>query len=73
MASKKNPTREWTAVGAARDARIATVDFFRAAPIARSWQASKLLGSYQVKVTHLGGHEAEAALLLFTGMGYPES
>lgn len=76
VASKQKPTREWTAVGAARaarEARIATVEFFREAPIARSWQASKLLGSYQVKVAHLGGHQAEAALLLFTGMGYPES
>jgi hypothetical protein len=49
------------------------VEFFREAPIARSWQASKLLGAYQVKVTHLGGHQAEAASLLFTGMGYSES
>jgi hypothetical protein len=77
MASRKRATREWTAVGAARaarEARIATVEFFREAPIARSWQASKLLGAYQVKVAHLGGHQAQAAaLLLFTGMGYAES
>ena len=46
VASTKKPTREWTAMDAtraAREARIATVEFFRGAPIARSWQASKLL------------------------------
>jgi hypothetical protein len=76
VVSKEKLTREWTAVGAARaarEARIATVQFFCEAPIARSWQASRLLGSYQVKVAHLGGHQVEAALLLFTGMGYSES
>jgi hypothetical protein len=66
----------WTAVGAARaarEARIATVQFLRQAPSARSWQASKLLGAYQVKLAHLDGQTKTAALLPVTGMDYSES
>jgi hypothetical protein len=74
MAGRKKIT-EWTAAGAARaarEARIATVGFLREAPIARAWQAQKLMSSFRVKVAHLGQEEL-AASLLFTGMGYAQS
>jgi hypothetical protein len=74
MAGRKKIT-EWTAAGAARaarEARIATVGFLREAPIARAWQAQKLMSAFRVKVAHLGQEEA-AASLLFTGMGYAQS
>lgn len=74
--------KEWTALGAARaarEARIATVEFLRQAPIARTWEAQKMLSAYQLKVAHLGAEVAReaaqsvAATLLLTGMGYSET
>ncbi|MGZ3143794.1 hypothetical protein ACVDFE_17715 [Lentzea chajnantorensis] len=74
--------KQWTAAGAARaarDARIATAQFLREAPIARAWQASKMVGAFQLHTAHLATQTDErtarraAAELLFTGLGYPET
>jgi hypothetical protein len=74
--------KSWTAAGAARaarEARIATVQYLRDAPIARTWQASKLHSSFQATAAHLGTHadhrtaQHSALTLLFTGLGYSES
>jgi hypothetical protein len=60
-----------------REARIGTVRFLRDAPIARAWEATKMLSAFQVKVAHLGTQadaqtaQTAAAELLFTGLGIP--
>lgn len=67
--------KDWTAAGsarAAREARIATTTFLRSAPIARLWHAGTLMEAFNTKVAHLHD-QAAASLLLFTGMGYPET
>ncbi|MEX5635732.1 hypothetical protein AB1460_24590 [Parafrankia sp. FMc2] len=71
MVAKKK-TRGWTQAGAARaarEARIATIDFLAHAPIARGWHLNRLVSAYQVHETHTGSRDAAAALL-FGGMGY---
>lgn len=66
--------KKWTAAGAARaarEARIATVDYLRHAPIARRWHGQRMREAHQLLAARLGGQEAKAAALLFNGMGYP--
>ena len=53
----------------ARDARIATVQHLRSAPIAQEWQKGKLIQAFQTHYA-LTQDEHEAMLLLFGGMGY---
>ncbi|MDI5936878.1 hypothetical protein QLR68_01335, partial [Micromonospora sp. DH15] len=63
---------KWTVARAARyarDARIATAAYLREAPVARTWQISKLMRAHQVHTAHLGQPEA-ATMLLFGGLGY---
>lgn len=76
MTGTKKP-KPWSVARAARlarDARLTTARFLGEAPIARQWQASKLAAAYQAKLDHLGAqHRREAAALLLTGLGYPES
>lgn len=62
----------WSAAGAARfarEARIATAGHLRTAPVARHWQACKLLSAYSLYLQHTGSPEA-ALFLLLGGLGY---
>ena len=74
--------KSWTAAGAARaarDARVETMRFLRDAPIARAWQASRMMSDFHVKVEHLKAQtdertaQAVAASLMLVGLGYPQS
>ncbi|TQM78153.1 hypothetical protein FHX81_0403 [Saccharothrix saharensis] len=72
----------WTAAGgarAAREARIGTARFLGEAPIARAWQASRLMSDFEVKMetlsaqTDAGTARSVAMSLLLGGLGYPMS
>lgn len=54
---------------AARQARIATVEHLRHAPIARTWHLGKLWEAFQLHTENLGSRHA-ATLMLFGGLGY---
>jgi hypothetical protein len=74
MARKRN--KEWTAVGAARAARemrISTTAFLRDAPIAKVDRAHRLMDATELHREHLGGVHDPAVMMLFTGLGYPET
>jgi hypothetical protein len=59
----------WSLVGAAREARIATVKHLREAPIARLWHMGKLQRAFQFQAASTGD-PAAAAAMLFGGLGY---
>ena len=70
MGGRREPA--WSLAGSARsarEARIATVRHLRHAPVARLWQAARLLSAYQLHLAHTD-HPAAARTLLFGGMGY---
>ncbi|TCC64751.1 hypothetical protein E0H73_10355 [Kribbella pittospori] len=72
----KKQKKGWTAAGAARAARehrTTTAEFLRRAPIARIDRAQRLVDAFELHRSHVGGHEEAAALMLITGLGYPET
>lgn len=77
MASRKSGSKRagtWSlarAARAAREARIATAAHLRDAPIARTWEFSKLATAHHMQVKQTGNRDAARALL-FSGMGYRE-
>jgi hypothetical protein len=65
-------SKKWTAAGAARagrEARIATAEHLGGAPIARLWQAGKLMYGYELALGQVDGHESIAQAMLLGGMG----
>lgn len=64
--------KQWTLTGAARaarEARIATANWSRNAPIARRWEMAKLVNAYTVHHTQTGDSKLAQALL-FGGLGW---
>ncbi|MBW0095334.1 hypothetical protein I4I73_04885 [Pseudonocardia sp. KRD-184] len=64
-------SKKWTAAGAARagrEARIATAEHLDGAPIARLWQAGKLMYGYELALGQVDGHESIAQAMLLGGM-----
>src|SRR5205085_248418 len=64
-------TKPWTVMGAARfarDARAATAEHLRTAPIAREMQAFKLEQGFDIHRAATGSRE-EAVVMLFGGLG----